>query len=712
MILRTALAVGIALSTMTAQAEEKANARPERLGDIPQKSIVIAPMLSSADTCFLHDYDSLAWILNDWVTGEELYKGYIDPSHSCENPYPFTVTAINMPMYFGASAEISASVDVEAVDDTSIAGCTIPGALLAISSEWTATVPGEGLWNIWVPLDEPLMVEGPFFAGFYISNAIDTSAGAAVLTDDNPVLCTSYNIWDEQVGWVDLCDPSFPGFPGRLVIEAAGIPGGAAAPEPEVEVVSPTPGATLYGSHELWAWDKGMSGQIEYAVFEYSSGGGFTEIGRDFDGSSPLRNGVNGTTAGTGFSLDWDFSSLPEGTYNVWARLVTTEGTSIGEIVTVNLVPTVAIAEITTPGDGAEFCTPLRVSMSATDAALTAVTLYEYPAAAQYSNGLTAMNQTAVGDANGNLYDGNRASNGEFGDYYCGPVAAAIAAKEWYDRGRTSLMMDGATTMTMEAVAESLATEFGTRQALGTYDEAMMAGFARYSAKHGSAFAFDRMRAPRYRDLRSWAQERGHVVLLGVGGSPGAWLTLDGFDGWQNSDSTYDITVADPLVGTVHAALWRDNSPRSEIDFNGSWQPVDIMISTAPVRVWNVPRTIIGNDLSGLDGWELTWAPGVLTQGDWYFFRSIGLDSRDRSAIDVVLAEYDCSSFYVKGDYDNDQVTSLSDLALLIAYVSQGGAAPYGGAQRADCNCDNLINVADIVYYMNYLYGAASPPCR
>ena len=712
MKLRTAFAVGMLLSAITVQAAEKTNARLERLGDVPQRSIVIAPMLSSADTCFLHDYDSLAWILNDWVTGLELYKGYIDPAHSCESPYPFTVTAINMPMYFARPTEISASVDVEAVDDTSITGCNIPGVLLAISSDWTATVPDSGLWNIWIPLDEPVMVDGPFFAGFYISSAVDSLDGVAVLTDDNPVLCTSFNIWDESVGWVDLCDPSFPGFPGRLVIEAAGIPGGAAAPEPELEVISPRPGATLYGSCELWAWDKGMSGQIDFVIFEYSSGGGYTEIGRDFDGTSPLRDGINGTTAGTGYSLDWDFSSLSEGTYNLLVVMVKTDGTSLTRTVTVNLVPAVPMATITTPADGAEFCTPVRISMSAGDAPLSTVTLYEYPAAGQFSNGLTAMNQTTVGDANGNLYDGNRAANGEFGDYYSGPVAAAIAAKEWYDRGRTALMMEGSTPMTMEAVAESLATEFGTRQALGTYDEAMMAGLARYSADHGNAFVFDKKRNPRYHDLRAWAQERELVMLLGVGGTPGAWLTLDGFDGWQNSDSTYDINVADPLVGTVHPALWRDNSPRSEVNFNGSWQPVDIMISTACVPTWNVPRTVIGNDPSGYDGWELTWAPGALTQGDWYFFRSIGLDSHDRSAIDVVLAEYDCSSFYVKGDYDNDQVTSLSDLSLLIAYVSQGGAAPYGGAQRADCNCDNLINVADIVYYMNYLYGAASPPCR
>ena len=36
--------------------------------------------------------------LTGWVNGNELYKGYIDPSASCEKPYPFRVAGISMPM--------------------------------------------------------------------------------------------------------------------------------------------------------------------------------------------------------------------------------------------------------------------------------------------------------------------------------------------------------------------------------------------------------------------------------------------------------------------------------------------------------------------------------------------------------------------------------------------------------------------------------------
>ena len=52
--------------------------------------------------------------------------------------------------------------------------------------------------------DPPVVVNGPFFAGFYIGGGIDPASAPAVATDDNPVLCSSYNMWDESVGWVDL----------------------------------------------------------------------------------------------------------------------------------------------------------------------------------------------------------------------------------------------------------------------------------------------------------------------------------------------------------------------------------------------------------------------------------------------------------------------------------------------------------------------------
>jgi hypothetical protein len=219
------------------------------------------------------------------------------------------------------------------------------------------------------------------------------------------------------------------------------------------------------------------------------------------------------------------------------------------------------------------------------------------------------------------------------------------------------------------------------------------------------------MRTPAYHDLRIWLEEQQRAVLLGVGGSPSIWLTLDGFSGWQLSDSTYSVSVADPLTGMVHGAIWRDGATWSEINFSGAWQRVDIMISVT-ARNWSVNWPVVGVDFNEADGWSITWTPSGLSDGDRYYLHSIGNDQTNYESKDVVLAEYNCSTVYMPGDYDNDHATTIADLYLLVSYIVQNGQAPYGGAERADCNCDNLVNVADIIYYMNYLYGTASPPCR
>ena len=109
----------------------------------------------------------MVWQIDSWVTGNELYKAYIDPSLGCADPYPFAVTEINMPMTFALAADIYASVDIEAVDLTD-PSCPFPGDLISLSSQYQLTAPEPGVYSIWIPLDSPVIVNGPFFAGFFI----------------------------------------------------------------------------------------------------------------------------------------------------------------------------------------------------------------------------------------------------------------------------------------------------------------------------------------------------------------------------------------------------------------------------------------------------------------------------------------------------------------------------------------------------------------
>ena len=58
-----------------------------------------------------------------------------------------------------------------------------------------------------------------------------------------------------------------------------------------------------------------------------------------------------------------------------------------------------------------------------------------------------------------------------------------------------------------------------------------------------------------------------------------------------------------------------------------------------------------------------------------------------------------------------DDQANVVDLNYLMQFITLDGPAPIGGAGRADANCDNHVNVADVVYYMNYLFNTAGPPC-
>jgi hypothetical protein len=66
---------------------------------------------------------------------------------------------------------------------------------------------------------------------------------------------------------------------------------------------------------------------------------------------------------------------------------------------------------------------------------------------------------------------------------------------------------------------------------------------------------------------------------------------------------------------------------------------------------------------------------------------------------------------YMHGDANGDQIIDLADVVFLISYLYRGGPAPiplYAG----DANCDGNMDLADIVYLINYLYrDGPAPPC-
>ena len=371
-------------------AAEKQNARAIPITTGPLEDIRFRTNLSAADTCNATMHDSLVWQITGWVIGNELYKNYINPAVSCPNPYPYTVNEINMVMGFAAATTLIVSVDIEEADMTNPA-CPVPGVLIDYSSSWDITISNPGLYNIWIPLDSPITVNEPFFAGFYIGNAFDAGVNPSIIPDDNSAaVCASYNIWDTTIGFVDLNNNTDYNFPGRLVVYVSGTTGGVDL-APEISIVTPYANQKLFGKAEILTMETTGSSIIDYVQFEYSDGGDFIEFDRDYDGYSPLRDEINDAGIGNGFHSEWDFSLLPEGTYTIRVTVMDTLGRSASDQIAVYLEPTPPVPSITSYADGMPFCDPLNLTITVPDENLTDVEAFLKPAVDSFSIGLTPV---------------------------------------------------------------------------------------------------------------------------------------------------------------------------------------------------------------------------------------------------------------------------------------------------------------------------------
>jgi agmatine deiminase len=64
---------------------------------------------------------------------------------------------------------------------------------------------------------------------------------------------------------------------------------------------------------------------------------------------------------------------------------------------------------------------------------------------------------------------------------------------------------------------------------------------------------------------------------------------------------------------------------------------------------------------------------------------------------------------YVCGDANGDGVIDVADVMYLVNYLFLGGWSPQP-VEAGDANCDGVIDVADVMYLINYLFLGGSPP--
>lgn len=66
-------------------------------------------------------------------------------------------------------------------------------------------------------------------------------------------------------------------------------------------------------------------------------------------------------------------------------------------------------------------------------------------------------------------------------------------------------------------------------------------------------------------------------------------------------------------------------------------------------------------------------------------------------------------SGFVRGDANGDGVIDLADIVHLVNYLYRNGDPP-SPLEAGDADCDGVVDVADVVYLVNYLYRGGDPP--
>ena len=202
------------------------------------------PHLSTGVTCEARHDSGAAWLIDEWLVGNELYKSYQDPTLACDGQYPYLVSQVHMILQIATSATITVAIDLEGLDTVFLPGCPVPGELLYISDAFQITFPGQGFYDVQIDINPPQSVGGPFFVGWFFGSTILPAWHLQITTDNVETSCVSYNIWDTTLGYIDLgkdemvrqsiypesdpcysAPPNEPGcfdFDGRLILFTSG----------------------------------------------------------------------------------------------------------------------------------------------------------------------------------------------------------------------------------------------------------------------------------------------------------------------------------------------------------------------------------------------------------------------------------------------------------------------------------------------------------
>ena len=197
----------------------------------------------------------------------------------------------------------------------------------------------------------------------------------------------------------------------------------------------------------------------------------------------------------------------------------------------------------------------------------------------------------------------------------------------------------------------------------------------------------------------SWAQDivvdgSGYVYVTGYVGTDFATIKY-----WQNTSPTSFSLISpienDSVIAPV-TFYWEtsmDSDPNDTLRF-------DLYLSSSVV--FDPDSTTIHDSLSD------TTLTDSLDVGHWYW-KVKAYDNRGAETWSNEIWTFYVELGFLYGDANGDGVINSADVVYLINYLFKGGPAPVA-LEAGDVNCDGIINSADVVYLINYLFKGGPPP--
>ena len=167
---------------------------------------------------------------------------------------------------------------------------------------------------------------------------------------------------------------------------------------------------------------------------------------------------------------------------------------------------------------------------------------------------------------------------------------------------------------------------------------------------------------------------------------------------WQNYPPNFFSLLSPPDSSLIPHVVALDWETAVDPDITDT-TTYDLYISTS--SVFNPDSTIIHDSLS-ISQYTDTLDIGRYYWKVWAFDdHSAGRWSDETWAFDVFL----------RGDANGDGVINIADVVYLINFLFIDGPAPVP-IQAGDVNCSDYITAADVVYLINYLFIGGPPPCE